>query len=111
MKIASEVNPRGQAVKSTEMTVRRALAIVKVFDNLPKEAKDWSDAEPKELRKALGTDTFDPHQAVLPELWKRYRDRSLHQQILDLVESLDLSKLSKTSQKEIKSGIAKISKR
>jgi hypothetical protein len=107
-KIASNINPRGKAVKSTEMTIRRVLALIKVFDELPPEARDWSDAEPKDLRNAMGDGSFDPTLAVYPELWRRYKDGTLQQSVLDLVEAIDLEKISKKARKEIEDGINRI---
>lgn len=109
-RVAHHVNPRGQAVKSTEMTVRRALALIEVFDNLPDGAKDWQDADPKDLRKAMGDDQFDPRQAVYPELWERYKDGSLHEQVIALADNLVLEDLSKKARKEIEDGLNRITK-
>ncbi len=103
-------NPRGQAMKGTEMTVRRALAIIDVFDNLPPEAKDWTDAEPKDLRKAMGDDSFDPSLNIWPELWERYKDGRLQQSVIELVDNVNMEDLSKAARKEIEDGIARISK-
>lgn len=98
-------------MKSAEMTVRRALALVKVFDNPPPGgAKDWTDYEPKLIRDAMGDKAFDPKQAVLIELWARYKDKRLHQQIKDLAASLDMDKMSKKARKEIEDGLNRISK-
>lgn len=108
MLITKELSPRSQAVKSLEMTVRRALAIIDVFDNRPETAKDWTDCEPKALRNALGDDEFNPQQAILPELWKRYLDRTLHRQTADLAANLDFDSLSKKSRKEIEDGLSKL---
>lgn len=105
---ATHLNPRGQAVKTTEMTVRRALAIIRVFDSKPPDGKDWTDCEPKDIRNALGDEVFNPNQAVLTELWARYVDGRLHQQTKDLAANLDLSKLSKKARKEIEDGINRL---
>lgn len=102
-------NPRGQAVKVLEMTVRRALQIYKVFDELPPEAKDWTDAEPKDLRKALGDDAFDPTLAIWPTLWERYKKGTLQREIEEMVENLNMEDLSKASRKEIKDGLSRFS--
>lgn len=108
--ISKELGPRKQANKVNEMTVRRALAIIQVFDS-QEDAKDWSDYEPKDIKAALGEDRFDPQMAVLPELWARYKDKRLHQQVEDLAANIDLEGLSKKSRKEIEDGLARISKR
>lgn len=109
--ISKELGPRKQANKVNEMTVRRALAIIQVFDNAPETAKDWSDCEPKDIKNALGEDRFDPQMAVLPELWSRYKDKSLHRQVRDLAANIDLEGLSKKARKEIEDGLNRISKR
>lgn len=90
------------------MTVRRALAIIDVFDNLPDGARDWTDAEPRDLRKAMGDDTFDPSLAIWPELWERYKKGTLHEQTIEMAENLNMEDLSKASRKEIQDGIRRI---
>lgn len=102
-------NPKGQAMKGVEMTVRRALAIIEIFDNLPPEAKDWTDAEPKDLRKVMGDDSFNPSLSIWPELWARYKDGRLQQATLELADNVNLEDLSKKARKEIEDGIARIS--
>lgn len=103
--ISKHTNPRGQAAKTTEMTVRRALAIIQVFDNPPAGAKDWTDYNPKDIKNAMGSDRFDPTQAVIVELWARYKDKRLHQQVRDLADNLDMDSLSKKARTEIEKGM------
>ena len=105
--ISKELGPRKQAVKSLEMTVRRALAVIKVFDELPKGSTDWTDADPRDLRNALGDEVFNPTMSVLPELWKRYKDGRLQEQVLELVANIVLESLPKKTRKEIEDGIAR----
>lgn len=104
-----ELNPRGKTVKTAEMTVRRGLAIIEVFDNAPEGTRDWSELDPKDMRNAadLG-DTFIPSMAIWPELWKRYKDKSLHRQVRELAENLDMDSLSKKGRKEIEDGLNRI---
>lgn len=105
-----ELNPRGKTIKTSEMTVRRALAIIEVFDNAPEGTRDWSELDPKDLRNAADLqDTFIYSQAIWPELWKRYKDGSLHRQTLELAENLPMEDLSKKARKEIEDGLNRIS--
>lgn len=103
-------NPKGQAMKAVEMTIRRCLEIIKVFDEIPK-GEDWTVARPIDYRKAFGDANFDPSAAVIPELWTRYQDGRLFHQVLDLAENLVMEDLSKSSRKVIKNGLNSIRQR
>lgn len=95
-------------MKTVEMTIRRALAIIKVFDELPPEAKDWTDAQPKDLRNALGDDTFIPALALWSELWRRYKNGTLQTGVLELWDNLNAEDLSKKARKEIEDGLSRL---
>lgn len=111
--MSREVSPRAHANLYNTQTVRRGLRIIQVFDEWSEKDgfKDWRDIDPKDLRNALDAgDTFDPTQAIWPELWDRYTSRELHRQVLDLVENVPMDKLSKKVRKEINDGISRISR-
>jgi len=101
-----DLNPRAQAVKGMEMTVLRALQIITVFDDLNK-GQDWSDVPNKSWRKILGGKHYE-ERALINEMWVRYKDKSLHQQVLDLHENLPPTVQKR---KEIKNGITAIRER
>ena len=84
-KTVADLNPNSAPVKNMEMTVRRAMLIIGAFDALEK-GEDWQDVPNVTWRKA-----FDRHYEALTELnqmWERYKDKTLHRQVLDLYDNL-----------------------
>ena len=87
-----DLNPRSQVVKSSEMTVIRALAIIKLWDEEIHRDRDfgwndWTDIKPSKYFKILGERAYSV-DAILIEMFKRYKDGTLHRQTLDLYETL-----------------------
>lgn len=101
-----ELSPRAHAMKHVEMTVRRALQLIKVFEEWEERfnrsgyqgVQDWRDIDPAEFRKVLGDDHYGiQHTMELEELWKRYKNGKIYDQVLDLAENLVIEKLPKNS--------------
>ena len=101
------LNPRGQAMKSLEMTVTYAIGFIEAFDLLEK-GEDWTDVPSKTYRKLIGDRYHYP--AMFEELWKRYQNRALHQEVVDLAANLIMEDLSPTRRKEIQDGLNRIHK-
>ncbi len=79
-------------MKSSEMTVIRALAIIKLWDEEIHRDRDfgwndWTDIKPSKYFKILGERAYSV-DAILIEMFKRYKDGTLHRQTLDLYETL-----------------------
>ncbi len=99
------LNPRGQTMKSLEMTVTYAIGFIEAFDLLEKE-EDWQDVPSKTYRKLIG-DRYQ-YPAMFEELWKRYKNRGLHQEVVDLAANLIMEDLPSVRRKEIQSGLNRI---
>ncbi len=85
-KTVADLNPRSQVVKSMEMTVRRGMLIIQAFDALEK-GEDWQDVPSTTWRKILTGPRYRV-DSMLMEMWKRYKDKTLHGQVLDLHANL-----------------------
>jgi hypothetical protein len=110
-KTVADLNPRSQAVKTNEMTVLRVLGLIELWDDEIIRDRfhgwnDWTDIDPKKYYKILGERSYS-NQAVLIEAFKRYKDKTLHRQVLDLYDNLPPKAQQR---KEIKNGIANINK-
>ena len=115
----ADLNPRSQVVKSTEMTVIRCLALIKLWDDeIGKTSykdkakysyvkKDWTDVQPAKYFKILGERAYSV-EAILIEMFKRYKAGTLQREVLDLYETLPPKVQAR---KEIKNGIAAIRKK
>lgn len=120
--IAHELTPRQHAVQHVEMTVRRAIQVFDLFERWTKRFKDsgwqgtqdWRNIDPSEYRKIFdsGANKWYDVQPLMEieELWVRYKDGRLAQEVLDLAENIPLHKVSKTSRKEIEDGLNRIRK-
>jgi len=102
------LNPRSQAMKGMEMTVSYAIGYIEAFDLLEK-GQDWTDVPSKTYRKIMG-DRYH-HPAMFEELWKRYQNRVLHQEVVDLAANLNMEDLSPTRRKEIQNGLKRINQK
>ena len=102
------LNPRGEALKSIEMTVWRALQLIEAFDELGKD-QDWTDVKGSVYRRVIG-ERYD-YPRMIEETWKRYKDGTLYRQVLELADNLAMDGLSKERRKELRSGLTKIGKR
>jgi hypothetical protein len=96
-KTVNDLNPRSKPVKDLEMTVARGIGFVYLFEDLD----DWSAGPLGKYRELLGP-LYNSNLMLLPELWKRYKDKSLHRQCHDMIENLPLDALSKERKKLIK---------
>jgi hypothetical protein len=99
----ADLNPRAQAVKSLEMTVVRCLQLIEVWDKLPKGG-DWADTEMSDYRRILGNGHYAQRAAIV-EMFRRYKDGTLHREVLDLAANLPPSVLER---KEIRLGVDRI---
>ncbi len=92
-------------MKSLEMTVSYAIGFVEAFDLLEK-GEDWQDVPSKTYRTLIGNRYLLPRQ--IEELWTRYQNRALHQEVVDLAANLIMEDLSPTRRKEIQNGLKRI---
>ena len=74
------------------MTVIRGLALIKLWDEEIHRDRDfgwndWTDVTPAKYFKILGERAYSV-DAILIEAFKRYKDGTLHRQVLDLYEGL-----------------------
>ena len=109
--ISKELGVRTQAMKTTEMTVRRAIKLIGEFDKLVERFKsdaDYTAMDPASYRKVF--DEYVPLGQEISQLWERYKRRSLHQEVLDLAENIDLARLPVKTRKEILNGLNRIRK-
>lgn len=98
----SDLNPRKQATKALEMTVRRALELIEEFEKL-EDGLDWQDVPGSAYRRIIG-ERYE-YGRLLEEVWNRYQGGTLYYEVLDLAENLPPSVLKK---KEIKNGLDSI---
>ena len=99
-------------MKSVEMTVRRALLVVKGFDEIVERFgpdADWSVLRRSTWNQAFGS--VDRASRELPELWSRYESGKLFEEILRLAENLNLEALSPKVRKEMNADLDKLRKR
>ena len=92
-------------MKSLEMTVTYAIGFIEAFDLL-EEGEDWQDVPSKTYRNLIGNRYQLPRQ--IEELWTRYRNRVLHQEVVDLAANLIMEDLPPTRRKEIQNGLKRI---
>ena len=92
-------------MKSLEMTVTYAIGFIEAFDLLEKE-EDWQDVPSKTYRKLIG-DRYQ-YPAMFEELWKRYKNRGLHQAVVDMAANLIMEDLPPARRKEIQNGLNRI---
>ncbi len=92
-------------MKSLEMTVFYAIGFIEAFDLLEK-GEDWTDVPSKTFRQLIGDRYHYP--AMFEELWTRYQNRVLHQEVVDLAANLTMEDLSPTRRKEIQNGLKRI---
>ncbi len=102
-KTVKDLNPRSTAVKTIEMAVVRTLGLIGAFDELDK-GEDWTDVPPATYRRVLGKDGYRS-RFVIAEVWKRYKEKTIYSEIMDLYANLPPSAQKR---KEIKSGIANV---
>ena len=114
------IGGRKHAVKNVEMTVRRALRFIQLFEEWEERfnksgrrgVQDWRDIDPKEYRKIYGDDYMEVSpQNQLEELWERYKSGSLYREVQELADNLVLEDLSKTARRQIENGLVHIRKR
>lgn len=126
--IARHMKGTVQAMKTIEMTVLRGIKMIEMFDEIVEELRHghaWGKAptayrpETTDMLSLLQTkpkskvqDLFGGAAYQFPltveVLWDRYLSKGLHQEVLDLAENVDESKLSKARRKELKRGLTKI---
>ncbi len=94
-------------MKSLEMTVTYAIGFIEAFDKLEK-GEDWSDVPNTTYRSLMGGRYEFP--IMFEELWKRYRNRLLHQEVIDLAANLIIEDLPAARRKEIQRGLIRINK-
>lgn len=104
-KTVADLNPKAQAVKANEMTVRRALELIEEFDKLD-DGLDWQDVPGAAYRRIIGA-RYE-YGRLLEEVWNRYQGGTLYYEVLDLAENLPPSVLKK---KEVSDGLRKIRQR
>lgn len=119
--IGHALSPRVHAMKQSEMTARRALKIIQVFEkwearfqsNGVQGVQDWRDIDPKEFRKIYDDDRYGVQpQMELDELWRRYKNGRLYDEVLELAENLVIEKLPDNKHtKEMKDALNRISQR
>lgn len=88
-----DLNPKGKAVKTNEMTVRRALQIIELWDeHIVRDSfhgwPNWDDIPNLGKYNDILGDKAYSLTGLLNELFARYRDKSLHRQVVDLFETL-----------------------
>lgn len=118
--IGHHLSPRKHAVKNVEMTVRRVLQLIRVFEEWEarfnksgiRAVQDWRDIDPSEYRGILGDDHYGIQPRMeLEELWKRYKSGRIYDEVLDLADNLILEKLPDNDKtKEMKRDLARIRK-
>lgn len=118
--IGHELSPRKHAVKHVEMTVRRALQLIEVFERWEEQfnksgyqgVQDWRDIDPSEYRKIMGDDHYGIQPRMeLEELWKRYKSGRIYDEVLALADNLIMDKLpDNDNTKEMKNALDRIRK-
>lgn len=100
------------AMKSTEMTLLRAIGFVEVFDRATKAGiADWRDIDPREFYKAYGKGyNHTQPRLEIEELWKRHRSGTLKRQVVEYADHLDTDGLTAARKKEIGNAINKYRK-
>ena len=95
------------------MTVMRAIGIMDLWDKEITRDKwtgkylDWTDVDPKKYKKVLGDSAYH-YQATIVELFKRYKSKELHAQILMLADNLPLEDMPAKRRKEITNGLDRV---
>ena len=95
--------------KQAEMTVRRGLILFEAFEELER-GQDWTDVPNQTYRKVWDEGLRTSRYAEVIELWERYKNRRLHQEVLDLAANIEMDELSKKARAEIEKGLARIEK-
>ncbi len=85
-KTVADLNPRSHPVKDMEMTVKRGMQIIQAFDALEK-GEDWQDVPSTMWRKILTGPRYR-NDYWLEVMWQRYKDKTLHGQVLGLHANL-----------------------
>lgn len=102
-----QLNPNSQAVKSIEMTIRRALDLLLVFDTEVID-DDLSTVPPSKWKKIYGDGWYnEPEVRNMMELYRRYQTKTFHQQVIDMAAMLPADVRAR---KEIKGGLTRIRK-
>ena len=83
----ADLNPRSRAVKTMEMAVRRALILIEAFNNAPEQ--DPTLITRTTWRELYGDRYYNsPEHRNMGELIRRYQDKSLHAQVVDMFNNL-----------------------
>ena len=89
-----DLNPKSHAVKHLEMTIKRAIKLIDLWDielvdrRWGGVKKDWTDVSPEKYTRILGERFAWRTDSVIAELYARYKSKALHGQVLDLYKQL-----------------------